>query len=361
MAHLVRCLDVHVDEVVAVLDRLDRGIGLAFVVCIDVARRARHLDDIESHRAAQPVDDVNGGHDCALDAVLLRDGMDRASLAAAPRPHAIRTTSLEDFGRLRDDVAENLRGILALGGLRARQMLGDGIAAIIVRLVVGDCRTAESGSVKQHEVAVAHARIETDVLAIVSLPGRGDLLVEKRNRLLLLGLADMPTREVRESAVRSNRGEVHAEDDVVRPHLNALACGLERTTSAQLLREIAAQHAHVGDVARRRESIGKREHLTRAALRGNPVHIGNIRGLKRRTPAEFGEGLVGHAIAKKEYSLCVFHGAVLYHSSAITASQTSYPRSVGTKRSMEVLRRIPGPTSPSRLCRHREMRSASSG
>ena len=46
-------------------------------------------------------------------------------------------------------------------------------------------------------------------------------------------------------------------------------------------------------------------------MRGDPVHVGNPCGLKRRAAAQFGEGLVGHAVAEEENCLCVFH-SVLY-------------------------------------------------
>ena len=46
-------------------------------------------------------------------------------------------------------------------------------------------------------------------------------------------------------------------------------------------------------------------------MRGDPVHVGNPCGLKRCAAAQFGEGLVGHAVAEKENCLCVFH-SVLY-------------------------------------------------
>ena len=56
---------------------------------------------------------------------------------------------------------------------------------------------------------------------------------------------------------------------------------------------------------------GQREHLAGSSMRGDPVHVGNPCGLKRRAAAQFGEGLVGHAVAEEENCLCVFH-SVLY-------------------------------------------------
>ena len=134
-------------------------------------------------------------------------------------------------------------------------MLRHGVAAVVVRLVVRDGRTAECGTVQQHEVAVAHAGVEADVLARMPLPAVGDLRVQERDRLLLLGLADMPAGKVLQRAVGRHRDEVQAEDDVVGTHRDDLARGLQRTAPAQFRRQVAPQDAHVRHIARRREAV----------------------------------------------------------------------------------------------------------
>ena len=312
MRNLVRRLDMHIDEIIAALDGLDGGIGLAFVVGVDVTRCAGHLDDVQPHRASKAIDDVHGGDNRTFHAITLGDGMDGARFAARPQPDAVCRPARQHLGGTGSDVAQDTCRVFACGRLGARQVFGHGIAAVVVRLVVRDGRPAERRAVQQQQVAVGYACVEPDEFAFVPFPGVGDLRIQKRNGLLLLGRADVATGKVRQRTVGRNRHKVHAEDDIVRSHRNALRSGFERTTPAQLLCEIAAQDGHVGHVRRRGEAFRQRQHLAAAAVGGNPVHVRHVRGLKRRLAVQRRQGFVGHAIAEKENGFAFHRWRILY-------------------------------------------------
>jgi hypothetical protein len=93
--------------------------------------------------------------------------------------------------------------------------------------------------------------------------------------------------------------EVHAEGDVMRPKLDALAGGFERAASAQLGLEVATQDRHVGHVAGGGKTGGQGQQRAGTAFGGDAVHGWFARDLQRSTAAEAGHGLIGHAVAEK--------------------------------------------------------------
>src|SRR5690348_10362668 len=97
MTALVGRLDVQEEEVV-IVERAEPVLGLAAEVRVEVAGRARHADATKAGKDTEPVHEIHGGDDRAVEAVALAQRRHLRALALPPEPdrrrHALATLPL---------------------------------------------------------------------------------------------------------------------------------------------------------------------------------------------------------------------------------------------------------------------------
>ena len=85
MARLVRCLDMHADEIGRGQFR-DRRPALRGVVGVEIAGGTLHLQPLPAGERGQPAEQVDGRDHRAIRAVFLRERLHRRGTAHAPEP-----------------------------------------------------------------------------------------------------------------------------------------------------------------------------------------------------------------------------------------------------------------------------------
>ena len=314
MRRLVGPLEMHGGEVVLLKDA-ERGGCLGLVVRIPLARGRGHADGLEAHEHGNPMAERHGAHDAAVCAEALREVRQLRALALGPEPYPVGGQMslraalfvyrmvLQELVRLLHEREERLRVPVP-----AREY-----GAYLLREVVVRRREDYAGQIRallHGEVAEARARAHAHARGLRQ--GREFGVIEEpfdeRVALLALyragGVRDHGLLREGQALVPAERDHVAAVAGAALGHDAARGRELQRGAAGEVFRRVAAEDAHYGRVAPRREALGYSLHQAQHAAAAEGVEVRLVAGLERGFPAELRQGIVRHAVADDEY---IFH------------------------------------------------------
>ena len=146
------------------------------------------------------------------------------------------------------------------------------------------------------QVAIAYAGVELEILEL-------EVIGKIGNEPLGLGVGDSAGGVIFHYSV-DDGDEIAAEDPIGGRKGNSLGGGLEGSAASVINFGVIPQQAHGCDIAAAFETFGDGAHEADAAIFGNAIHVGGVRGFKRGFAAEFFEGIVGGAVGDDDG---VFH------------------------------------------------------
>jgi len=141
---------------------------------------------------------------------------------------------------------------------------------------------------EDHQVAIAHARIEPDAVI-------GQLLIQVGDQALGLLLTDVAGSKILHPIIHEG-DQVAPIHEIVRPQVDP-ACGrLERGSPRVATSRVITDHAQRGDIAGRREARRHRPRRALPTVQGDPVHVGLLRRRQGRATAQFRDRFVGRTV-----------------------------------------------------------------
>ena len=304
---MFRRLDVDRDEIEPRIERLDRGVGLALIVGVELARRTLDGDAAEPGKRGDAVAEGHGGDDGAALSVGLREGRELGGGALRPEPDAVAgQLALGDSGpvyrmpaqifvRQLHEAAERICVLVAGGNI---------VPHALAEVIVGraEAEAPDVSPALHGDMAVRQRRLDGDARFARRVPEFRD---SKEPFDELLGLISLyAAAAVGEDALFLKRdvligygGHVAAEGRVARSEAQALGGCFERGAPGIALMRVASEYGKNGRVAPGREPVGAVLDAADEAAARKRVYNGLLRSLQRRPASELGDGIVRHAVA----------------------------------------------------------------
>ena len=301
-------------EVVAVGQAVQGGLGLALIVGVQLAGGAFHLYRLQAAQACDALAEGDGGDDGAVLAILVHEGAQGHAGAFRPEPDAVggqlalRAAGLVDGVVVQDlvgqlhQVGQGL-GVVAAGG----QQGADDLAQVVVgrdEVDAGDVHLGLDGDVPEGGGGIDdHAGCFGGFLEV----GVVEEVVDELNRLLpldgtagvgqdlLLGVGLIPFLQ---------GDHVAAVAHVAGVEVDAGGGSFQGGAAGVALPGVVAEDGQDSGVTAGRETLGAVDDAAHGAFPGQLVDGVLADYLKGGLVAQFGYGVVGHAVPNDQY---VFH------------------------------------------------------
>ena len=340
VASLVACLYVHINEVVAVLQRLDSCCCLSLVVGVGKTGSALNDDVAQPGVMADASYQVYcRNHRTLLDLrIHLREGEHVRTITSAPRPddvcHALATLlarhvermALQDFLTLQNQLVQKVGCLLGTHAIFVAQdtavlshILGRSLVAVagkkslvntfhrfhqqrfplFVRMIVR--RSAIYifvSALDDQKVSILDSGDEFHDAGILA----GKLLVEVLDEHVGVFCLQVTAVVGHDDSI-VHVDDVAAQSEVVRTHLVADACSFERSASLVNLVLVVSHDRTVGNLRSRMKSVGYGYQSSSLSFLCQHVHIRFVGVLQERLASQSFYSVVGHAVAKYDNML----------------------------------------------------------
>ena len=307
MAQIVGRFEMQQHKVVAALQRVQSGLHLALVVGVQRAGRAGYARRLESAQPRDAAHQRHGGHGGSGLAELLGKVVEHRRAPRAPEPHGV-------GGHAPLGDALFVDGMLGKNGVRGLLQRAQQLGLLALGLIAVDHASGDvvrRGQLERRVACVHHGDVAERV-------GHGDahmrLLHQRGEFGIVRKIVGQTVRVLAVYAVSVvaghhaaligavDRGQIHAEGDLVFTERDLLARRLERRAPAIAPDGIMSQQRQKGHVAARRKFGGAGAYAPQLA----PGHARHIRArsvFERRFSAPRFDFFIGHAVADNQHIL----------------------------------------------------------